>query len=271
MTPENDEIPPEARNFKVKLPDGETYDVSGPSKTLKKIDEDDSLAERFDEAALERAEDIFESGHLLSRIKKGETVLYIGTGSGHVADHIEKETGAKIIKFDLADLRTPADIKDDKFALANARRLPVKDNSLDTICLFDLLHHTLNQNDILKEALRVLKPGGKLLIMEDTIPEKFQKGVKFKKWIVGKMDDILNKQPTGANPHNYQSISDWEILLHKVGFNIDSNKTFSWHWGIPDLVGADRTKRPDHNTLLRPFEATMFEAIKPIEAEMKEK
>ncbi len=245
----------------LELPDGETYDVSTARRTVEGVGRNPALAEKFKKAALGRAEDIFESGQLKEKIKEGDVVLYIGAGTGYVPQYIEQHTGAKIIKFDIADLRA-ADTKDSHYALANARRLPLRDASINTVCLFDILHHTRNQEEILKEALRVLKPGGTCLIMEDTIPESFQKGSGAKKWLVGKMDDVFNLQPRGVNPHNYHSISDWELMLQETGFAVDSNQTKSWHWGVPDFLGADRAKRPEHTTLSRPFEATMFEVMK---------
>lgn len=266
-------LPPEVTGKKKgpKLPANETYDVSGPEKFVADLKDKPKTAEAFRKAALGRAEDIFESGHLQEKIKEGEIVLYIGAGTGHVAQHIEQQTGAKVVKFDIADLRTP-DTKDRKFAKANARNLPVRDGSVDKICLFDILHHTKNQEEILKEALRVLKPGGKLLVMEDTIPEEINFGAglnavraKIKKMVVGKMDDMFNKQSKGVNPQDYHPISDWELMFHDAGFDVNAEDTTSWHWGIPDFVGADRKKRPDHNTLARPFEATMFEVTKPSE------
>ncbi|TAN32159.1 class I SAM-dependent methyltransferase [Patescibacteria group bacterium] len=145
----------------------------------------------------------------MEKIKRGDAVAYIGTGSGHVPQFIEEQTGAKIFKFDLANLRTP-DTKDNKFALANARHLPLADSSLDVVCLFDVLHHTKNQEQILSEARRVLRPGGKLLLLEDTLPEEINiaSGVKktkakAKKWLVGKMDDLFNLQSKSVNPHNF--------------------------------------------------------------------
>jgi SAM-dependent methyltransferase len=250
---------PEGR---IRIPEGETYDITGPKKILEKISANPKLAEKFTEAARGRAEDIFESGHLKEKIRPGDKVLYIGTGTGHVAEYIEKQTEATVFKLDLADLRS-ADTKDNDFVLANARRLPIRDGSVDVVCLFDILHHTKGQEEILKEAFRVLKPGAKCLIMEDTIPEPYERGVAAKKMLVGKMDDVFNQQPRNVNPHGYHSISDWEVMLHDSGFEVSADKTRSWHWGLPDFAGADRAKRPGKNTLLRPFEATMFDVEKP--------
>lgn len=253
------------------LPDGETYFVANAKKIL----ENPKLADKLERAGKLRADDIFENANLKEKIAEDETVLYVGSGTGLLAQKIEKETGSTVIKFDLADLRTP-EAKDNKFALANARRLPVKNEVLDTICLFDILHHLKNQEEILRESLRVLKPGGKCLVIEDTIPESIKgEGIKnwiknkrreIKKLVVAKMDDAFNLQPSQVNPHNYHSISEWKKIFINLGFSIDEKEGKSWYWGAPDIVswaGRGKPDRLDHGTLLRPFEATVFEIKKP--------
>lgn len=262
-------MPSFERGPKAKSPDGETYNVSQPKKFVEEVEKKPAVAKAFREGARNRAEDIFESGHLKEKIHSGERVLYIGAGTGHVAQYIEEQTGAKAVKVDLADLRT-ADTKDAKFVQGNARRLPFKDASVDVVCLFDILHHTENQEEILAEAKRVLKPGGRCLLLEDTVPEAYETGAKAKKWLVGKMDDAFNRQPAGVNPHNYHSISDWEIKFHQAGFAVRPDDTQSWHWGLRDfLPGNDRSKRPDRPTIARSFQSTLFEIVKPESEEKK--
>lgn len=255
---------------KVSSPDvseGETYEFSEIKNFLEKLENDPEKLKKFAAMAEARAKDIFESGHLEEEFKEGDKVLYIGAGTGHVPKYIEDKTGVEIVKVDLKDIRT-SDTKDAKFIEANARRLPFPDNSQDTICLFDMLHHTKNQQEILQEARRVLKPGGKLLILEDTIPESFKKGVTTMKGLVGKMDDAFNKQPKGVNPHNYHSVSDWELMLHNEGLDVDANDTKSWYWGPADfLPEAVRPKRPEERTVARPFESTLLKVIKGEERE----
>lgn len=248
---------------------GPTYDYSGPEKVLRKAGESPKLMEKLTEGAKGRAEDIFESGGLEQRIKKGDVVISIGSGTGHVEEVIEKRIGAKVIKLDYKDLRTP-DTRDKKFVKADAERLPVQDDSVDVVCLFDILHHTTNQEQILAEALRVLKPGGKCFVLEDTIPEEINFGAGLNRLkakaiekLHRKQDDLFNQQPTGVNPHNLHTVSDWEIKFHDVGFNVDADKTTTWHWGVPDFMGADRKKRPKKPTVARPFPSTMFEVTKP--------
>jgi SAM-dependent methyltransferase len=45
----------------------------------------------------------------------------------------------------------------------DAAQLPYDDNSFDTVCSFAMLHHVLRWEDAVREAVRVLKPGGELL------------------------------------------------------------------------------------------------------------
>jgi len=245
------------------LPGKETYDVSQIEDFLEDLEKKPEKLAKFRELARNRAKDIFDSGNLKEKFEKDDLALYIGAGTGHVPEYIEEQTEAKMIKFDLADLRT-SDTKDEKFAEASARNLPIKDGAVDIVCLFDMLHHTENQEEILKEALRVLKPGGKCLVMEDTIPEPHEKSTGIIKKLVGKVDDLFNKQPSGVNPHNYHSISDWEIAFHDVGFDVDANETRSWYWGVSDFLPVE-IKRPEQRTPARPFESTMFEITKPEE------
>ncbi len=51
-------------------------------------------------------------------------------------------------------------IEEPEFILFEGYTIPVDDESVDRIVCFDAFHHVPNQEDILKEFLRILKPGG---------------------------------------------------------------------------------------------------------------
>jgi SAM-dependent methyltransferase len=53
--------------------------------------------------------------------------------------------------------------------VADAQQLPFPDSSLGNIVLFDVLHHVPRPAAFLAEASRVLKPGGRLVMMEPAI------------------------------------------------------------------------------------------------------
>jgi SAM-dependent methyltransferase len=54
-----------------------------------------------------------------------------------------------------------------RFASATGEQLPFVDNAFDAVCSFEVLEHTLVPEDVIDESLRVLKPGGRLVM---TIP-----------------------------------------------------------------------------------------------------
>jgi SAM-dependent methyltransferase len=240
----------------VELHPKETYDVSQIQKILLRLEANPALLSKFRSHAMARAHDIYNSGGLDKSIGPQDRVLYIGTGSGHVAHLIESETGAKVYKLDLKDIRSP-DAKGERFVLGNARHLPLQDNSCDVVTLFDILHHCRNQEDLIIEARRILNPGGALLLLEDTIPDKQNPLRSAIASLVGRVDDTMNQQPSSLNPHNYHSVSEWQRLLIRLGFDPDSIDIESWYWGITNCLPA--TFRPDrvhHRTLDRPFEST---------------
>lgn len=52
------------------------------------------------------------------------------------------------------------------FAVGDGRRLPVRDASVDRVLLIEVLHHVQRADVLLDEALRVLRPGGSMLLEE---------------------------------------------------------------------------------------------------------
>jgi demethylmenaquinone methyltransferase/2-methoxy-6-polyprenyl-1,4-benzoquinol methylase len=68
---------------------------------------------------------------------------------------------------------------------ADAARLPLAAESVDTILVVDALHHFLRPQHMVREMLRVLKPGGRLLIEEQDINHFFIKLLRTAERIVG--------------------------------------------------------------------------------------
>lgn len=108
---------------------------------------------------------------------KGGKVLEIGCGSGYGAKLIDKyfkpkeiigiDMDEKMIK--LADKNKP---QNTYFKVGDATKLDFKDNSLDGIFIFVVLHHIPNWEKALDEFYRVLKKGRQIFI-EDASYETF--------------------------------------------------------------------------------------------------
>ncbi|MCL4416965.1 MAG: class I SAM-dependent methyltransferase [Patescibacteria group bacterium] len=226
----------EESNSEIKQSPTIKYDVATPKRLSEKLGKHPRLQRLFLEAAKKRAKDTFEKSGIGKEIKPGERVLDIGTGTGHVAQVVEQQTGANFFKLDLADLRSP-DTKDNRFIIADASKLPFSSGCFDIVSLMDVLHHCPNQEEILSEAMRILKPGGKIIIIEDTLPEKdFKQERSAVKALRKFIDDLLNRQSAESNPYNYHSINEWKEKLVATGFAQENITAKSWKWGLGDWL-----------------------------------
>jgi ubiquinone/menaquinone biosynthesis C-methylase UbiE len=102
---------------------------------------------------------------------RGERLLEVGCGLG--TDLLQFARGGAIVTG--VDL-TPKSVEltRDRLKLynllgnaqvADAEQLPFEDHSFDVVYSFGVLHHTPDTPRAIREALRVLKPGGKILMM----------------------------------------------------------------------------------------------------------
>ena len=86
--------------------------------------------------------------------------------------------GNNLLRFDPALQRTGVDLfpkklgfarrelPDARFAAADGGRLPFADGSFGSVLVRDLLHHVPEPRDVLGEVARVLRPGGRLALLE---------------------------------------------------------------------------------------------------------
>ena len=117
----------------------------------------------------------------LSAVRSGQTVLDIAGGTGDLAAKFSKLVGAdgKVILADInaAMLSVGRDRLIDKGALSNidvvqadAQFLPFEDNSIDCITIAFGLRNVTDKAKALRSMHRILKPGGRVLVLEFSKP-----------------------------------------------------------------------------------------------------
>ena len=127
----------------------------------------------------------------LASLKEGETVLDLGSGGGidaFLAAQKVGETG-KVIGVDMteemiqkAEINAQKyDFKNVEFRLGEIENLPLEDNSVDVIISNCVINLSPDKEKVFKEAHRVLKPNGRILISdivtEGDLPDQIQKSI----------------------------------------------------------------------------------------------
>ncbi|MDD5468161.1 MAG: class I SAM-dependent methyltransferase [Anaerolineales bacterium] len=97
-------------------------------------------------------------------------LLDAGGGTGRVAEAL-RGLARRIVVADLSPrMLRQAQAKDGLVTLCSqSERLPIEDGACERIIMVDALHHVIDQAETAAELWRVLKPGGRLVILEPDI------------------------------------------------------------------------------------------------------
>ncbi|MQY23259.1 class I SAM-dependent methyltransferase [Nocardia macrotermitis] len=159
---------------------------------------------------------------LLSRCA-GRTVLEAGSGEGYGANMIAA-VAARVIGLDYdasAVEHVRAAYPRVEMIQGNLAELPLEDDSVDVVVNFQVIEHLWDQGQFLRECLRVLRPGGELLI---STPNRitFSPG-----------------RDTPLNPFHTRELNAVEMaeLLVAAGFRVEVMTGV--HHG-PEIVALDR-------------------------------
>lgn len=110
-----------------------------------------------------------------AEIKKGSRVLDAGCGQGRASLRLAKNYGARVSGVDLVprsigiaqDLAGGNDLLD--FQVADYNKLPFQDGTFDVVFTLETFTHSSDPEATLKEFLRVLKPGGRIVLFDYSI------------------------------------------------------------------------------------------------------
>ncbi len=173
----------------------------------------------------------------LSNVRAGEQVLDLAGGTGDLTTLFEKRVGkqGQIVLADInaAMLRTGRDrlidrglVANVRYAQVNAEKLPFADASFDCVCIGFGLRNVTDKDAALRSMHRVLKPGGRVIILEfshpvDKLTEKVYDFYSFN--ILPKIGEIVAKD---ADSYQYLAESirmhpkqdELKQMMEKAGF-----------------------------------------------------
>lgn len=171
---------------------------------------------------------------MVANVQPGQQVLDIAGGTGDLAKAFAQKVGrdGKVVLSDIneAMLRTGRDRLIDSgcaldCAVCDAEQLPFADSSFDLVSVAFGLRNMTHKDAALKEMHRILKPGGKLLVLEfSRVAEPLQKAYD---WYSFKVLPRLGRLVAGdADSYRYLAESirmhpgqdELKKMMHGCGF-----------------------------------------------------
>lgn len=131
----------------------------------------------YDEKATNHAQAVVRANEALAEwagLKPGIKIIDAGCGLGHSAIWLSKHykaavTGITIVPKQIETIRRnllQSPVENVEFLLADYLHMPFPENSVDVVWAFESVCHAERKEAFYLEALRVLKPGGKLVMAE---------------------------------------------------------------------------------------------------------
>lgn len=119
---------------------------------------------------------------MLSNVRQGDQILDLAGGTGDLTKLYHQRVGdeGQVVLADInrSMLEVGRDrlidegyISNIRFTQVNAEYLPFEDNSFDCICIAFGLRNVTDKDKALVSMLRVLKPGGRVIILEFSQPQ----------------------------------------------------------------------------------------------------
>ncbi len=218
---------------------GQEHD-HGPGHDHKTRFHDPAHAAEFDERGLSgiRASLTDKLIEMLA-LKEGEVVLDVATGTGRVARPLSKQLkDGKIVGVDqaLAMLDVGHQHKDPiphyEQSAGEADKLPFKSNTFDRAFVSFSLHHFGNPSGVVGEVLRVLKNGGRFVVV-DPIIEEAKDSVDTA--LETKINQVFRR--THGDDFRYHTASSIQRLLTKAGYRVPRSNLLSFSFNQEGMDG----------------------------------
>ncbi len=184
----------------------------------------------------------------LAQLKAGEVVLDLGSGGGIDVLLSAKRVGptGKAFGLDMTDEmlalarenQKKSGIENVEFLKGEIERIPLPDNSIDVIISNCVINLSADKDKVLKEAFRVLKPGGRFAVSDvvtkgEMLPEIREKVLLWVGCIAGALEENdYRARLTAAGfvdvdlePTRVYNVEDARAFLSGQGIDVDAIAT----------------------------------------------
>ncbi len=176
-----------------------------------------------------------------------ERLLDLATGGGHVA-RVFAPLVATVVASDL----TPEilghagtylhglGLTNITMAIADAEAIPFPDASFDLVTCRIAPHHFPDPAAFVRESARVLRPGGRFVLVDSTVPD-------------GEAGAFFNSFETLRDPSHVRSLTveEWLDLIAAAGLDLVHAETFQKRHDFADWTGRSRMSEENRTTLER--------------------
>lgn len=181
----------------------------------------------------------------LAELKEGEVVLDLGSGGGIDVLLSAKRVGAtgKAYGLDMTDemlelaRKNAADVgaTNVEFLKGHIEQIPLPDNSVDVIISNCVINLSADKRSVLKEAFRVLKPGGRFavsdVVVNGDVPAEVRRSMEL--WVgcvagalgVAEFEQLLVEagfEKPSVEPTRVYEVEDARSFLEEAGLDVDA-------------------------------------------------
>lgn len=151
-----------------------------------------------------------------------DVLLDLATGGGHVAKafapHVAKVIASDLTPEILAHAKahlSGLDLDHVAYLVADAEAVPLPDKSCDIVTCRIAPHHFPDPARFVREAARVLRPGGRFVLVDSTVPE-------------GEAGLFFNQFEKLRDPSHVRSltVTEWEALIVNAALTLTTMETF---------------------------------------------
>jgi ubiquinone/menaquinone biosynthesis C-methylase UbiE len=162
----------------------------------------------------------------LAHMRPTDRVLDVATGTGHTAfafaPHVHDVIATDITPEMLLEgerMRDEGRIRNVQFQLADAHDLPFENESFDVVTCRRAAHHFVDVGRALREMCRVLRPGGRLVIDDRSVPADDFVDVTLNRL------DVLHDH---SHVREYRP-SEWQSMMQYTGCETEIIEPYTKH------------------------------------------